>query len=109
MREGNYKMPFSCMEIRLRKMELGQKLKSGSYEIQSSSGKVINTLCDMESFGGGWTMVLNRVSNKGWTKATTSSRNIDNASESEDYSILSCSKGITSLKQKEVPLMYFTL
>ena len=90
-------------------MELGQKLKSGSYEIQSSSGKVVNTLCDMESFGGGWTMVLNRVSNKGWTKATTSSRNIDNASESEDYSILSYSKGITSLKQKEVPLMYFTL
>jgi len=101
MREGNYKRPFSCTELKFRALMRGHKPKSGFYEIQSSKGKTISTLCDMDSFGGGWTLVLNRVSNNGWTKATTLSRNVDNASKSEDYSILSYSKGITSLKQLE--------
>ena len=102
MREGNYKRPFSCTETRLRALVRGHKPKSGLYEIQSSKGEVISTICDMNSFGGGWTMVLNKVSNIGWTKASTLSRNKNKASKSQDYSILLYSKGITSLKQKEV-------
>ena len=109
MREGNYRRPLSCTEIRLRALARGHKPKSASYEIKSSNGEIIKTMCDMESFGGGWTLVLNRVSNNGWTKATKLSRNINIASKSEDYSILSYSKGITSLRQKEVLVMYFTL
>ena len=102
MREGRYKRPFSCTEIRLRALLRGHKPKSGLYEIQSSKGKVISTICDMNSFGGGWTMVLNKVSTVGWTKETTLSRNTNQASKSQDYSILLYSKGITSLKQQEV-------
>ena len=109
MREGNYKRPFSCTELRFRALARGHKPKSRSYEIQSSDGKIISTLCDMESFGGGWTLVLNRVSSNGWTKATTLSRNVDKASKSEDYSILSYAKGVTSLKQQEVFLLLFSL
>ena len=102
MREGKYKRPFSCTEIRLRALIRGHKPKSGLYQIQTSKGQIVSTFCDMDSFGGGWTMVLNKVSNTGWNKATTLSRNIDNASKSEDYSILSYAKGISSLKKQEV-------
>ena len=106
MREGSYRRPTSCTEIRLRALARGHKPKSASYEIQSSSGKLVTTLCDMERFGGGWTLVLNRISNNGWTKATTLSRNIAKVSKSQDYSILSFSNGITSLKQQEVSPPY---
>ena len=56
----------------------------------------------MNSFGGGWTLVLNKVSSAGWTKETTLARNINKASKSNDYSILSFAKGIANLKAQEV-------
>ena len=83
-------------------MARGQKPKSGQYEIQTSDGTVLTTICDMNRFGGGWTLVLNKVSNSGWTKETTLLRNIDEASKSIDYSIISYAKGIARLKEKEV-------
>eukprot|EP00112_Aurelia_sp_Birch-Aquarium-sp1_P025277 Seg832.6 transcript_id=Seg832.6/GoldUCD/mRNA.D3Y31 product="hypothetical protein" protein_id=Seg832.6/GoldUCD/D3Y31 len=94
-------MPVSCMDIRSRLFAKNQIPKSGAYEIQSAKGKTLSALCDMDSFGGGWTMVLNKVSNRAWNKETTLSRNTHLASKSEDYSILFHSKEIINKPKEE--------
>ena len=92
------------MEIRLRLLAKNQVPKSGAYEIHSSKGKTLSALCDMDSFGGGWTMVLNKISNRAWNKETTLSRNTHLASKSEDYSILFHSKEIIDRPKGEVTI-----
>ncbi|XP_065054894.1 uncharacterized protein LOC135683537 isoform X1 [Rhopilema esculentum] len=107
MREGDYKIPSSCLEVKMRFFERGKKAKSGLYDIQNLKGKkTLNVFCDMESFGGGWTLVLNKVSSAGWTKETTLSRNTDKASTDHDYSILFHSQEILGLRKEETKFQY---
>ncbi len=95
-------MPRSCLQIKLRGFARGQIFNSGKYYLQDKDGNKINALCDMESFGGGWTLMVNKISGSGWTKETLLSRNVNNASKSEEYSILSHSKEIMRMRKEEV-------
>eukprot|EP00795_Rhopilema_esculentum_P015280 gene15280-6491_t len=107
IREGKHSIPTSCMKIKLRSLTHGNKAKSGLYEIQNLEGKkVLSTFCDMESFGGGWTLVLNKVSTAGWTKESTLSRNTDKASKDNDYSILFHSHEVINLRKEETKFQY---
>ncbi len=92
------------MEIKLRGFARGQNFKLGVYSLKDKDGKTISALCDMHSFGGGWTLMLNKISGSGWTKETVLSRNVNKASYAEEYSILSHSKKIMNLRKEEVRL-----
>ena len=90
MREGELKFPTSCMEIKLRYLNEGKTVKSGKYLLKDQDGKTISTWCNMDSFSGGWTLLVNKISGAGWNKKTMLSRNADKTSLSEEYSILWC-------------------
>ena len=90
------------MEIRSRGLERGSNFPSGLYSLKSADGKRINSLCDMTSFNGGWTLLLNKVTGLGWTPDSLLSRNTNKASKSQDYSILSHSATILGLKKEQV-------
>ena len=97
------------MEIKLRILKQGSTAKSGQYEIQSQNGTMLTTYCDMKSYGGGWTLVLNRASTFGWTADTTLSKNAQEVSKLHDYSILFHSEEILDLRKEEVCELEFFL
>ena len=84
MREGDYSYPSSCLEVMYRGFTM-QPLPSGLYEIKIQN-KVIQTYCEMDRHGGGWTLVTKASNRNGWNKRNSISRNTKDASEA-DYSI----------------------
>lgn len=85
MREADYDYPKSCMEILSRSLQQREPYKSGVYKIRVDNN-VIETYCDLNRYGGGWTLVTKSSSRNGWTKEMLLERNSDNAN-SNDYSI----------------------
>ena len=85
MREGDYTYPKTCLEIMYRGFDLEETFKSGYYKIQIDE-KIVNTYCDFQRHGGGWTLVAKRSSDEGWTKDSSLLRNEEDASK-PDYSI----------------------
>ncbi len=102
MREGEIKLPTSCMEIKFRRSDVGKVAKSGKYLLKDKDGKTISTWCNMESFSGGWTLLVNKISGAGWNKETMLSRNVEKASLSEEFSILYHSKAVMGMRKDEV-------
>ncbi|XP_047135033.1 uncharacterized protein LOC100209306 isoform X2 [Hydra vulgaris] len=66
IREGTYLYPPSCLNLLFRGLSISNKFKSGIYEIEPTSGKVVKTYCDFDRYGGGWTLVANVVT-KDWS------------------------------------------
>ena len=96
MREGDYKYPETCLEIMYRGFNEKNIFKSGFYKIQVE-GKTVQTYCDFDRHGGGWTLVTKRSSDSGWTKENSVLRNPRDASQTE-YSIF---KYVDVLKHKD--------
>ena len=69
---------------------------SGLYMIQVN-GKTVQTYCDFDRHGGGWTLVTKRSTGSGWTTENSVLRNPNDASQN-DYSIF---KFVDVLKQKD--------
>ncbi|XP_065647462.1 uncharacterized protein LOC100205261 isoform X2 [Hydra vulgaris] len=66
IREGTYSYPPSCLNLLFRGLSISNKFKSGIYEIEPTSGKVVKTYCDFDRYGGGWTLLANVVT-KDWS------------------------------------------
>lgn len=79
-----------------RGFDTKQTFNSGYYKIQIND-HVVNTYCDFDRYGGGWTLVIKRSSNVGWTKDSSLLRNTEDASQS-DYSIF---KYVDALKHND--------
>ncbi len=90
------------MEIKLRRLNEGKAAKSGKYLLKDKDGKAISTWCNMDSFSGGWTLLVNKISGAGWNKETILSRNVDKASLSEEFSVLYHSKAVMGMRKEEV-------
>ena len=51
------------------------EIKIGIYKIEPTKGKIVETYCDSERHGGGWTLVLKSASNTKWTKENAGDMN----------------------------------
>uniref|UniRef100_A0A7M6DPA1 Uncharacterized protein n=1 Tax=Clytia hemisphaerica TaxID=252671 RepID=A0A7M6DPA1_9CNID len=96
MREGKYAYPESCLQIMHRGFQEKQTFKSGLYKIKVKE-EIVQTYCDFDRHGGGWTLVTKVSSSNGWTKENSILRNKDDASK-DDFSIF---KYIDELKFKD--------
>lgn len=100
MREGNYKYPQSCLQVLFRSFHQKLPYKSGVYKIKVKDN-IIETYCDLERYGGGWTLVLKSSSRTRWTKDLGLERNSDSASSNE-YSIFKYIDDLKHLDPAEV-------
>lgn len=82
MREGDYNYPKSCMDVLSRSFQEKQPYKSGVYKINVGNN-IIETYCDLDRYGGGWTLVTKVSSGNGWTKETLLERNSNNVNSNE--------------------------
>lgn len=103
MREGDYRYPQSCLEVLFRGFHQKIPYKSGVYKIEIN-GNVIETYCDLERYGGGWTLVTKSSSRTGWTKDLALERNSNNVS-SDDYSIFKYINDIKNIDPAEVSVL----
>lgn len=73
IREGDYIHPKSCLEIMFR--GFAQDLfTSGMYKIESPTGGLVETYCDFDRHGGGWTLLIKTVGKGGWNAQNVLSR-----------------------------------
>lgn len=96
MREGDFSYPASCLEIKYRGFNKNKVYPSGFYEIQPNN-EVIETYCEMDRHGGGWTLVTKASTRTGWDIDKSVLRNEKDASKA-DYSIF---KYVDYLKHKD--------
>eukprot|EP00111_Clytia_hemisphaerica_P010409 TCONS_00030414-protein len=96
MREGKYSYPESCLQIMYRGFAEKEPFKSGIFKIQVK-GDIVQTYCDFDRHGGGWTLITKVSTTNGWTKENSILRNENDASKG-DYSIF---KYIDDLKFKD--------
>ena len=75
------------------------EIKNGIYKIEPTKGKIVETYCDSERHGGGWTLILKSASNTEWTKENAGDMNSKDASKNE-YLIF---KQINHLKLLDIP------
>ena len=109
IREGNYKHPRSCLEIRDRGFRDNIKYSNGVFEIEPVKGTIVETYCDFWRHGGGWTLVTKSTSQSGWTKENAGKRNFEDVSKAE-FSIFSYIDEMKQLDVAEVNkyLLYFS-
>ena len=67
MREGEYSYPESCLQIMHRGFQEKEVFKSGFYKIRVK-GEVVQTYCDFDRHGGGWTLVTKVRQSNLWVK-----------------------------------------
>ena len=110
IREGSYSYPNTCFGVMQRGFNLPNKLSSGSFKIEPKKGKIVQTVCDNERYGGGWTLVTKKSSSSGWNKDSVLERNPNDVSKN-DYSIFDLVEDIKLQDAGEVCLviMFITL
>ena len=87
MREGStHEYPKSCRDILLRGVE-GTWNPSGVYKIKSKKYGIVETYCNMDDYGGGWTLLVTRASDQGWSLQNVLLRNKTSPSLTKDYSV----------------------
>ena len=102
MREGDYTYPKSCFDLLTRSLDEVRPYKSGVYKIEFKD-KIVQTYCDLERYGGGWTLVTKASTSTDWTKETTLERNI-NSVDKDDYSIFKFVDELKHMDPAEVSL-----
>ena len=102
MREGDYELPKSCREIKLRGFQNDKQYGNGVYNIESLDGGMVKTECDMNSAGGGWTLLVRRVSNSGWTRKNIEFQNEKDPTSNTDYSIFGLVNKLKTVDPGEV-------
>ena len=96
MREGDYEYPKSCLDVLWRSFNENVPFKSDVYKIKVKEN-IIETYCDLDRYGGGWTLMTKSSSQNVWTEEKALEFNSNNASSSE-YSIF---KYIDDIKQSD--------
>ena len=88
-------------------MNRGYK-SNGVYMIEPKAGESVGTYCnfDEDKNGGGWTLLINVVSNAGWTVESVKKRSSDDPLNS-DYSIFGMIDEMMDPYNVEVIIMYF--
>jgi hypothetical protein len=61
---------------------------SGVYKIKTSTGEILDVYCDMETAGGGWTLLVCSDDYTGWDSNTVKERNISSPAIAGNYSCL---------------------
>ena len=105
MREGDYEYPKSCLQVMFRGFNYKHDFPSGVYNIEPRLGKVVETYCDFDRHGGGWTLITKSSTDinneQGWNEDNVLSRNVNN-SQSADFSIYEIIDDIKALDAGEV-------
>ena len=108
MREGPYEAPQSCRDI-LKRGTYAKWNPTGVYNIKSATHGVVSTYCDMDSYGGGWTLLVTKRSKIGWTKQNVVLRNKMKPSLFDDYSIFGLAEEMKNRYPYEVCFISFLL
>ena len=82
-----------------------KSLVSGVYEIEPIPGKIVQTYCDFDRYGGGWTLMTKVKTSSDWTKDKALDFNSNDVKQI-DYSIFGL---IDNMKQLDAGEVFDTL
>lgn len=97
-------MKFHLIVVRVSRQENCNSISDGIYTISPPGKQPIKSYCDFTSHGGGWTLLVTSKTHSGWTSDNVKSRNADQPSLNNDFSILGYADSIKDIDISQVSL-----